>query len=104
SVLPQLLADSYLRLTCSEHVVSLRARLAKRSAVLQEKIGAELGGCFDWSSPAGGLYLYLRKRQQGKDSSLLEEMLRHGLIPAPGSEFGDAGDNFSLNFSKFDDI
>ncbi|MDR3175900.1 MAG: PLP-dependent aminotransferase family protein [Desulfovibrio sp.] len=103
SVLPQLLADSYLRLTCSGHVASLRARLAKRSAALQDKIGAELGGRFDWFPPAGGfhLYLYSRKGQKGKDATLLEEMLRCGLIPAPGSGFGDAGDNFSLNFSKF---
>jgi DNA-binding transcriptional MocR family regulator len=106
SVLPQLLADSYLRLTYPEHVVSLRARLAKRSAALQDKIGAEFGGYFDWFPPSGGLHLYLysRKGQQVKDSTLLEKMLRCGLIPAPGSDFGDAGNNFSMNFSKFSEI
>ncbi|MDR0826803.1 MAG: PLP-dependent aminotransferase family protein [Desulfovibrio sp.] len=105
SVLPQLLAESYLRRTCPDHSLFLRPRLARRAAALRDRIAAELSGRFSCFPPQGGLYLYLyaRKQWEKEGLTLLEDLLRRGLVPALGLGFGDSAANFCLNFSGIKD-
>ncbi len=105
SVLPQLLAGHYLETAEAAHRAFLQTALARRAAALQERL-APLAGTFAWEKPCGGFYLYLRAKEEARAKGApsnqpdpLQALLDLGIIPAPGTECGDAEGRFRLNFS-----
>ena len=98
SVLPQFMAEHYLRTAQAAHRDMLRARLAERAAALQAWLHRELPGRFTWHPPAGGFYLYLHAKPEASGDPL-EDLLQRGIVPARGSDFGDGKNRFRLNFS-----
>ncbi len=101
SVLPQLLAGHYLRTAHAAHLAFLRTELARRARALQAALSGEIARLATWSPPQGGFYLYLHPRRDGTGGELLDALLRHGMVPAQGSDFGDAEGRFRLNFGQF---
>ncbi len=105
SVLPQLLAGQYLRGIAREHRRFLRTRLARRDALLRDRLSGAPPGLFACERPRGGFYCYLRADAAARDARERGEndplgvLLSLGIIPARGVEFGDAQGRFRLNFA-----
>ena len=104
SVLPQLLACHYLQTAVREHVSLLRKKLAGKAAALQERLNSVLPEAFTFLAPKGGFYLYLRgvnNERGNRPHDFLGMLLGQGIVPALGSECGDADDTFRLNYAHF---
>ena len=111
SILPQLLAGQYLQIDGEKHRRFLQATLARKAAAVQQWLTRAMPGAFTWTPPLGGFYLYLRANPEmgktltpGLRKDLLEELLRHGIVPALGSHFGDAGGRLRLNYAHAHDF
>ena len=80
----------------------LRAELARRALALRQTLDAILPAHTAYDPPVGGLHLYLRPHPDaGTGDDILEALLNHNFLPAPGAEFGDAEGRFRLNFGHF---
>ncbi|MDR3073591.1 MAG: PLP-dependent aminotransferase family protein [Deltaproteobacteria bacterium] len=103
SVLPQVLAGEYLERVAASHLPRLRAELARRAEALGRFLRDRFGESLAFSLPAGGLYVYAVARDSGRKdyAELQRALLRCGLIPALGEDFGDARPSFRLNCSFF---
>ena len=100
SVLPQLLAAHYLQSDFDGHRVRIRAALSEKAACLQRWLAEACPGLFTWREPGGGFYLYLDSRE-GSSPGTAEELLKRGIVPARGADFGDTQGRYRLNFAHF---
>ena len=102
-VLPQILAGEYLEHVAARHLPLLRAELAARADRLTAFLRAAFGKALVFEPPPGGLYLYATAREGGakRYTTMQQEFLDRGIIPAVGEEFGDTLPSFRLNHSLF---
>jgi DNA-binding transcriptional MocR family regulator len=98
SVLPQLLAAHYLDAAYQDHIAFLRQALADRAKALRQLLFSVLPELPVPDAPRGGFYLYLQA-DAGRESELAGALLTKGIIPARGTDFGDTGGTFRLNFA-----
>lgn len=102
SVLPQILAGHFLRHDLAGRLGPLRTELTRRAAALRQTLDAILPPGATYDPPQGGLHLYLRPHPDaGTGDDILNALLGHTILPAPGAEFGDAEGRFRLNFGHF---
>jgi DNA-binding transcriptional MocR family regulator len=102
SVLPQMLAEHYLRTTWPEHGAFLRRELARRAGYLHEYLTRRLPDEFTFHPAEGGFYLYARATGEAGGKGRphpLDILLEHGIVPAEGTEFGDRDGAFRLNYA-----
>ncbi len=102
SVLPQILAGHFLRHDLAGRLGPLRAELARRALALRQTLDDILPAHAAYDPPEGGMHLYLRPHPDaGTGDDILEALLGHNILPAPGAEFGDAEGRFRLNFGQY---
>lgn len=104
SVLPQFLARQYLEKNFARHRLRLQKTLARRARDLSGWLKALCGTKPGFESPKGGLYLYARFPDGSEQESrnLCRELLKRNIILAQGTDFGDSGGAFRMNFGQFD--
>lgn len=102
SVLPQLVAGHYLNAISREHLAWLRETLRQRATALRALLETMFPD-LELPLPSGGIYTYLRPQgsRNGSRAGMLEHLLRSGLIPARGAEFGDTSGGLRLNHSQW---
>lgn len=101
SVLPQWLAEQYLRSAhFPAHLARLRRELAERRVLLTEALERHLPGEVTYSVPSGGLHLWCKLRNAVSESKLMDESLNQGVMAIPGSVFGSAPGYFRFTFAR----
>lgn len=103
SILPQLLAEDYLKNHYQTHQQHLRQQLQRKRDNLLTWLNQQ--NFNDHSKVQGGMHLYLNLNVQNskQEESLLNNWLAKGIITAKGDMFGDSLGFVRLSYGHFDD-
>ncbi|CAI3922345.1 PLP-dependent aminotransferase family protein [Commensalibacter papalotli (ex Botero et al. 2024)] len=102
SVLPQLLAENYLRYQLDHHCKELKQQLSARATRLCQWLQNDHADHLSFIPPQGGLYCYAKFHEYKiKDMPrILQEWLSHNITIAKGKEFGGETGEIRFNFSQ----
>lgn len=103
SVLPQLLAEHYLRHQLDTHCKRLKKQLSSKATQLCQWLQEHHANDLSFTSPQGGLYCYAKFHDDKiKDMPIiLQGWLSQNITLAKGKEFGGKTDEIRFNFSQF---
>ncbi|CAI3943074.1 DNA-binding transcriptional regulator [Commensalibacter communis] len=103
SVLPQLLAEHYLRHQQDQHCSHLQQQLALKAKLLCEWLQTNHHNDLSFTPPQGGLYCYAKFHEDKlkKIPKILQSWLTQKITIAKGEEFGGKAGEIRFNFSQF---
>lgn len=99
SILPQILAEQYLRHYAQTHQPFLQKILASRAEQLIQWLSTQYSDNIRITQPQGGYHLYLTIKQHTQ--ALLSDLLNKKIIVARGVNFGDSNDCIRLSYAHF---
>jgi GntR family transcriptional regulator, regulator for abcA and norABC len=103
SILPQLLAQAYLKHHHAAHQHQLRQALQINAEQLMQWLDRYFGGDITYQAPLGGfhLYAYLPVSSVAEELALLNQLLLNGVIVSQGIDFGDNLGAIRLSYGHF---
>lgn len=103
SVLPQLLAEHYLRHQFNQHCKDLKQQLSSKADQLCQWLQTYHQNDLSFTPPQGGLYCYATFHEDKiKDiPKILQSWLSQNITIAKGEEFGGKAGEIRFNFSQF---
>ncbi len=103
SILPQLLAENFLRNEMTSHQQFLVSTLSTRAVALSAWLQDQFGQNIIFNAAKGGFHLYAQFPYFSKESmhGTLMQLLKQNIIVAEGSIFGDTKHNIRLSYSHF---
>ena len=103
SILPQLLAEQYLKNHYLAHQQLLREKLKYRSEQLMNWLNTKFNGEITYQPSLGGFHLYanLPVTNTAQELMFLNHLLSQGIIVAQGSDFGDSLGKVRLSYGHF---
>ncbi|MDI2091807.1 aminotransferase-like domain-containing protein [Commensalibacter oyaizuii] len=103
SVLPQLLAEHYLRHQLDQHCDWLTSQLSQKSIQLCQWLQDFHAQDLSFTPPQGGLYCYAKfhENQIKAMPKILQNWLDQGITIAKGEEFGGKAGEIRFNISQF---
>ncbi|MDF7667572.1 PLP-dependent aminotransferase family protein [Orbaceae bacterium ESL0727] len=104
SILPQLLAEDYLKNHYVNHQRFLRIQLESRLTQLRQWLTENYGDQISYQMPLGGFHLYahfpVENNQQ--EMALLNALLAQHIIVSQGNDFGDKLGAIRFSYGHFD--
>lgn len=103
SILPQLLADHFLKEEWDSQIRLLKQQLSRRSERLQNWLNDRFADDVVFNSPLGGYHLYARFPHHNRTqlTQLLQSLLSNGIVVTEGALFGERGSAIRLSFGHF---
>ncbi|OCG26995.1 hypothetical protein A9G11_00295 [Gilliamella sp. wkB108] len=103
SILPQLLAQEYLKNHQLTHQKFLREKLQIKANQLINWLDNYFSGAVTYQKPLGGfhLYVHLPVTTLQQETVLLNQLLSNGIIVAQGTDFGDKRGTIRLSYGHF---
>lgn len=106
SILPQLLAENFLRHEMVLHQQFLVSKLSVRAEALAAWLRDQFGQNIMFKAAKGGFHLYAQFSYSSKEAmhGVLMQLLKHNIIVAEGSIFGDTKYGIRLTYCHFKKI
>lgn len=103
SLLPQFMADHFLRHDMDEYQKTLRITLKDRAQKMEDWLKSEFGNAIEFMSAKGGFHLYCRfpNKTKAEVDKVLQELLERHIIVSEGQRFGEQKNGFRLSFVNF---
>lgn len=103
SILPQLLAEDYLKNHYFTHQKRVRVELDARAKQLIDWLNVAFGDRLRYKAPLGGFHLYVNLGIQNAhhEMAFLNQLLAKNVIVASGQNFGDKPGQVRLSFGHF---
>lgn len=99
SILPQILAEQYLRQYAQTHLPFLQKTLASRAEQLIHWLSEQYQDTIQITAPQGGYHLYIEIKQDIQE--FLSDLLSKNIIVARGVDFGDTNNFIRLSYAHF---
>ncbi|MDF7669898.1 PLP-dependent aminotransferase family protein [Orbaceae bacterium ESL0721] len=101
SILPQLLAEDYLKNHYQDHQKFLRVTLQKRLAKMRQWLDLHFADQLSYKEPHGGYHLYAHFIDSKQKSNLLNRLLAEGIIVSQGEDFGDKSGAIRFSYAHY---